>query len=109
MNGNSWSTAVFPECLRRFPLPLDALNKLADARGYKLSVEQEDVCPRAELPADWETYLSGLSKKDRHELRRKARRLEQQSEVRLYACTSSGDDLDRDLEDFLPPAPLEQG
>ena len=100
MNGNSWSTAVFQSVSGGSPT-LDALNKLADARGYKLSVEQEDVCPRAELPADWETYLSGLSKKDRHELRRKARRLEQQSEVRLYACTSSGADLDRDLDDFF--------
>ena len=41
-----------------------------DAR-YLVEIEQEDVAPQLELSADWETYLAGLSKKDRHELRRK--------------------------------------
>lgn len=76
---------------------LTTLPKLAAERGYDLSIEQEDVCPQAELSADWEGYLGLLSKKDRHELRRKLRRLEQSGQVRFYAS----DDLDQDLEGFF--------
>ena len=43
---------------------------------HSVSVEMEDVCPiSAPLPPDFEAYLGGLEKKDRHELRRKLRRL----------------------------------
>jgi CelD/BcsL family acetyltransferase involved in cellulose biosynthesis len=34
----------------------------------------EDVCPSVHLRGSWDGYLAGLSKKDRHELRRKLRR-----------------------------------
>jgi CelD/BcsL family acetyltransferase involved in cellulose biosynthesis len=38
--------------------------------------EVEDVSPRVIVEGDWEHHLARLSKKDRHELRRKRRRLE---------------------------------
>jgi CelD/BcsL family acetyltransferase involved in cellulose biosynthesis len=41
---------------------------------YQLN--DEEVSPYIPLPADWEGYLATLDKKDRHELRRKRRRLE---------------------------------
>jgi hypothetical protein len=44
----------------------------------------EDVCPVLELPGDFETYLMSLRKKDRHELRRKVRKLEGRDDVRWY-------------------------
>jgi CelD/BcsL family acetyltransferase involved in cellulose biosynthesis len=44
-------------------------------RRYQL--EDEEVSPRIELNGDWETYVSGLGKKARHELRRKRRRLDE--------------------------------
>src|SRR5258708_9215723 len=40
-------------------------------------IENEEVSPYIEIRGDWESYLAGLSKKDRHELRRKRRRLEE--------------------------------
>jgi len=46
--------------------------------GWHVAREQEDVCPVLSLPedGDWETYLSSLDRKDRHEIRRKIRRAE---------------------------------
>jgi CelD/BcsL family acetyltransferase involved in cellulose biosynthesis len=46
--------------------------------GWHVTREQEDVCPVLTLPedGDWETYLASLDKKDRHEIRRKVRRVE---------------------------------
>ncbi|MBI4299620.1 MAG: GNAT family N-acetyltransferase [Chloroflexi bacterium] len=73
---------------------------LARKRGYLADCMDEDVCPRIDLPGDWEAYLTSLTKKDRHELRRKLRRLQADGEVRYYAVDNS-DDLGPDLDDFL--------
>jgi CelD/BcsL family acetyltransferase involved in cellulose biosynthesis len=50
--------------------------RLAAERGWHSWCEVEETCPAVALPADWETYLAGLGKKDRHELRRKLRKAE---------------------------------
>lgn len=54
---------------------LSALDRAARAAGFEASRELEAVAPAVDLPGSWEEYLAGLSKKDRHELRRKMRRL----------------------------------
>jgi CelD/BcsL family acetyltransferase involved in cellulose biosynthesis len=57
----------------------------ASATGWRVVVEQEDVCPVVTLPAggDWEAYLATLDKKARHEIRRKLRRAEAVGPVRF--------------------------
>lgn len=55
---------------------LEYLPERLRAMGYEVAVEREDVVPGLVLPADWDAYMSALRKKDRHELRRKFRRLE---------------------------------
>lgn len=79
---------------------LAALQRLAADRGYVSQVDQEDVCPRMDLPGDWDSYLSGLGKKDRHELRRKLRRLEAAGEVR-YVAAADPMTIDGDMSDFF--------
>ncbi|MBI2322587.1 MAG: GNAT family N-acetyltransferase [Chloroflexi bacterium] len=79
---------------------LEALPPALRARGYDVLVERDDVCPRVELPGDWERYLAQLSKKDRHELRRKMRRLDAAGQVRWYGIADAGD-LPAALDDFL--------
>lgn len=56
---------------------LARLPGLASARGYAVSVAQEEVCPVVELPGSWDAYMESLDKKDRHELRRKLRRMDE--------------------------------
>ncbi len=53
--------------------------------GWTLNLEREDVCPVVTLPAgaSIDDYLSGLGKKERHEIRRKVRRAEAAGEIRL--------------------------
>jgi len=79
---------------------LDALKAAAPALGLRVDIEREDVCPRLDLPATWEEYLAGLSKKDRHELRRKLRKLSQGGDVRLEAIDQPGA-VEAALDDFL--------
>ena len=69
-----------------------------EARGYEVEMDFEAVCPRVPLAADWESYLAGLNKKDRHELRRKMRRFQEAgAEVRLRVLCSPAE-----VEDALP-------
>ncbi|MEO6456919.1 MAG: GNAT family N-acetyltransferase [Chloroflexia bacterium] len=70
-------------------LPADSPSKdivpdLVMERGMECELLREDVCPVLKLPSDWDTYLMSLRKKDRHELRRKVRKLEGRDDSRWY-------------------------
>lgn len=77
----------------------DALATAFGARemreGWTLNVEREDVCPVVELPVGgtMDDYLAGLSKKQRHEIRRKVRRAEAVGDVQLTDSTDPIADL----------------
>lgn len=81
---------------------LDVLPRLLTAQGYAVQVKQQEVCPQIQLPADFETYLNGLDKKNRHEARRKLRRVEDAGgdEVRWY-IVGGQHDLNEEVERFL--------
>ncbi len=66
------------------------------AEGWTLNVDREDVCPVVTLPAgaDMDGYLATLAKKQRHEIRRKARRAEAVGEVRLDDALHPLDDVE---------------
>jgi len=77
-----------------------ALPSVCEDLGLSLAVELEDVCPRVVLPGSWEEYLAGLNKKDRHELRRKLRRLPDGGDVSLQVLEAPAD-VEAALDDFL--------
>lgn len=60
--------------LREDSPTLAAVDEAARRTGFDVARELEAVAPAVRLPGSWEEYLAGLSKKDRHELRRKIRR-----------------------------------
>lgn len=70
---------------------LPALAHAAGAGGWSFESIPEAVCPGADLPADFETYVGQLSKKDRHELRRKLRNFEAAGAVSFSSVTAAGD------------------
>ncbi len=76
------------------------LSSLAKDKGYEVEVSEEDVSPGMVLPDSWEEFVTSLSKKDRHELRRKIRRLEREGEVRLHALTDP-EQISEGIDDFL--------
>lgn len=79
---------------------LAILPDLARANGYAVNVAEEDVAPRIELADTWDDYLAGLSKKDRHELRRKLRRLDAQGNWRWY-CVSDPSEAGKRMDTFV--------
>jgi CelD/BcsL family acetyltransferase involved in cellulose biosynthesis len=65
------------------------LVNVAKRRGYGVSSESEGVSLELSLPSTWDEYLAALSKKQRHEVRRKLRRLHEAGEVG-YRTLSEG-------------------
>ncbi|GIT14160.1 MAG: hypothetical protein CM1200mP35_09800 [Chloroflexota bacterium] len=79
---------------------MEYLPDVAATHGFVVSVIEEDVSPGLSLPETWEAYLAQLSKKDRHELRRKFRRLEALDDWNWYYLESASDIEDR-FDEFL--------
>ena len=74
---------------------------LASARGLAATVEREDRCPVLALPKTWDEYLARLSGKDRHELRRKIRRLERELPGATTSSHATVDGWDEAMTRFL--------
>ena len=81
-----WKTLQL-EPVREDSLVLARFVPLARAQGWEVEVTPDTVSPWVELPTTWEGYLEGLNKKDRHELRRKLRRLLEADDIRAYAVS----------------------
>lgn len=72
-------------CLPAASPTVQTISALAKEHGWNVQQTREDVCPVVELPRTWEEYISTrLDKKQRHELRRKMRRAEQETRVDWY-------------------------
>lgn len=76
------------------------LAEVIRARGWQAEISQQDVCPVITLPGDWEEYLAGIDKKQRHEIRRKMRKIETEATTRWYAVDSV-EGLDEAVSDFI--------
>ncbi len=63
---------------------LPALEAAAARKGWIYTPKLLQHCPYIPLPGDWEVYLAGIDKKQRHEIRRKMRRLEVEVPSRWY-------------------------
>jgi CelD/BcsL family acetyltransferase involved in cellulose biosynthesis len=77
------------------------LPELAAGRGWEAVTTLEDVCPLIQLPDSFDTYLQEiLSKKQRHEVRRKLRRIEEEASVRWHVVDSISD-LGQEIDAFI--------
>jgi CelD/BcsL family acetyltransferase involved in cellulose biosynthesis len=94
---DDWGTAD----LRGLPEDRDWLPALRDAAiaaglGVEETEDQNGTAPYLPLPPSWDAYLQGLPSKLRHELRRKAKKLE--AEAGPYRVRTATDET---LLDFL--------
>ncbi|MFC2048425.1 GNAT family N-acetyltransferase, partial [Chloroflexota bacterium] len=77
------------ESLRPDSTALTNLVGIAQNRGYEVLCRQEEVSVELDLPATWEEYLAALSSKQRHEVRRKLRRLSEAGKVDYHVAKDS--------------------
>lgn len=70
---------------------LRALSAAGEEAGLAVQAEEEETAPLILLPSSWDDYLMGLSGKDRHELRRKLRRVKATGKVELHPASTAGE------------------
>ena len=75
---------------------LTQLIGIAQNRGYEVLCHSEDVSLELDLPPTWNEYLAILKAKQRHEVRRKLRRLWETGSAEHH-CVEIG----REVEDYL--------
>lgn len=96
----SWSALDFYNVPQASPA-LVALEAESSSRGWTFTSEVYQPAPFIPLPSDFETYLAGIDKKQRHEIRRKMRRAaEHEVPVRWYLVTDEAT-LDSEMEGFF--------
>lgn len=78
---------------------LTMLAALASEYSLSFQVEHLQPSPYVPLPGDWEAYLAGLDKKQRHEIRRKLRRAEGHTSMVCWYCAQ--DNVEAEVDAFL--------
>jgi len=88
----------------------DLLGEAASARGLTVREEadHDGVAPILPLPATWDSYLEGLPAKLRHEIRRKAKKLEADGGP-FRIVTAGTEDLTTLLDRFVELHRLSEG
>jgi len=97
---DDWRTADLP-CLDEGTGWADALGRAFGTAGLMVQAGPMDVCPRIDTSAGHAAYLGALPGKLRHEIGRKARRLEREAggfSIRLSTPVTLDADLDRFFE-----------
>ena len=80
---------------------LPALQAEAGKRGWTFTLEKTYHAPSIPLTGDFETYLAGIDKKQRHEIRRKMRRAEESGRNVRWYIVQDGSTLEAEVEAFL--------
>ncbi len=88
------------QTLRPDALALKALRHPQVQNLWSLALEAGEVTYETRLPADWNAYLLCLSTKQRHEVRRKIRRLENHGDF-AYAMAAGDKNLAAASDEFL--------
>jgi CelD/BcsL family acetyltransferase involved in cellulose biosynthesis len=96
----AWRMLDFYNIVETSPT-LDALQQEAARRGWSYTQTRLQHCPYIPLPGDWETYLAGIDKKQRHEIRRKIRRAENHTLPMRWYLVKDAATLDDEIDAFL--------
>ena len=80
---------------------LAALEAAASSDGLLYQQEKLQHSPYIPLPGDWEAYLAGIDKKQRHEIRRKLRRAENAEVPVRWYLAEDAQALDTEIDAFL--------
>ncbi len=84
---------------------LTQLANIARDRGYGVLCNSEDVSLELDLPPTWDEYLAILTAKQRHEVKRKLRRLWEAGNVE-HRCLEVGQEIEDYLDIFLKLFPM---
>ncbi len=80
---------------------LPALKEASHSLGWRYEEQTLQHSPYIRLPGDFETYLAGIDKKQRHEIRRKVRRAEASPVPVSWYLVKDANRLDSEVEAFM--------
>jgi CelD/BcsL family acetyltransferase involved in cellulose biosynthesis len=80
---------------------IPAMQTVAEKLGWSYSLEPLQHCPYISLPGDWEKYICSIDKKQRHEIRRKIRRVNEYYLPHRWYLLEDGEKLDQEMDDFF--------
>lgn len=98
--GDRWQVLDLYNFLDTSP-SLVILQKIAANLKWNHHQEILQHSPFITLPGDWEVYLEGIDKKQRHEIRRKIRRFESADVPTSWRLTEHSSQLEGDIEAFM--------
>lgn len=82
LGANHWSILEL-QGISEFSPTLKVLLPILEAQGWAVFKEVEEVALYLDLPSSWAEFLANLKGKERHELRRKLRRLEKEGDFTM--------------------------
>lgn len=88
------------DSLRADSIAFNHLAAAAERLNYTVFSEPHDVSMELELPASWDEFLKQLTGKDRHEIRRKLRRLDEAAHVNFRVVESKAE-VSKEIDLFL--------
>jgi CelD/BcsL family acetyltransferase involved in cellulose biosynthesis len=96
----------FPEKIQLFNIPDDSpslqiIKEIGESEYWSIEIEPAYHTPTITLPEDWETYLAGINKKQRHEIRRKMRRANESEDGVTWHIATEKNMLNQDTANFL--------
>ncbi len=77
------------------------LKEACQKQGWKMTSEQAYHTPAIQLAQDWDTYLAGINKKQRHEIRRKMRRATESPQDISWCQVKEHEKLDAEIDSFF--------
>lgn len=95
-----WDAFELDNVLESSPT-LPALENTARALGWNYKSEKLSHCPYITLPGDFEVYLAGIDKKQRHEIRRKMRRVDERADICHWYFSEDPQTIGPDIDAFL--------
>lgn len=79
---------------------LTNFKQLMIGNGWEVTQKMQDVCPIIDLPATWQEYLQSLERKQRHEIKRKWKKLANEQQLIFEVITDPGQ-VKIGIQDFI--------
>jgi len=95
-----WCCIILDNILETSPL-IPSFQQLVPQSAGCINVLPLEVAPSISLDGDWETYLSSVKKKQRHEIRRKMRRADESESQVVFTLIKQAEDLPQAMQDVF--------
>lgn len=79
---------------------LTLFKKIMEDKGWQTEVTAQDVCPVINLPTSWDDYLINIDRKQRHEIRRKWKKLASEQQLEFEILTDS-QSISQGIDQFI--------